>query len=310
MNRTLLGLCVSLCLCPLPLWAATGADVLQTTQLPRAIALGGAYVGLADDVNAPLYNPAGLARSLGPGLSFIHTVGLVDSTEYLAFAHPVRAGGILGGGVVYRYLPTIQNEGATDPAVEANDILATLTYATRFETDRQTFGDLTAGLTGKYLRSRLGGLSATALAVDLGGWWRPAALPTLQVGLALQHLGAGLKFDAVEDPLPLTARLGLGWMALAVSPHTVNLAVDASLSLAGDDPYGSLGAEYVFSDLVAVRAGYRLQADSLAGGICGGVGFKYAAKTFRLQFDYAFQPVVLSESTLEAQHYISLTLGL
>jgi len=309
-NKTALGVCGLLWLCQTPLFAATGADILQTPLLPRAIALGGAYAALADDVNAPLYNPAGMARSLNPGVAFIHNIGFMDASDYLAFAHPVRAGGILGGSLVYRYLPTINNEGAPDPAVDANDFLATLTYAYSFQTDPKTLGDVTAGVSGKWLKSTLGGHSATALAADLGAWWRPAAVPELQVGLALQNLGSGLKFVEVEDPLPANAKLGLALRALSLPKHVVNLALDLNLPLAGTGPNGGLGAEYIFSELVILRVGYQFIADSLANGVSAGLGIRYAAPTFRLQFDYAYKPVVLSTSTLEAQHYFSLTLGL
>src|SRR4029077_5172701 len=67
----------------------TAANFLKLGVGPRAIAMGNAQVGLANDVYATYWNPAGLARLETPEAGFVQNQYLQNiSEEYLAFAYP------------------------------------------------------------------------------------------------------------------------------------------------------------------------------------------------------------------------------
>src|SRR5438309_11866769 len=67
----------------------TAANFLKLGIGPRAIAMGEAQVGLADDVYAAYWNPAGLAQLQSPEAGFVHTEYVQDINEqYAAYAHP------------------------------------------------------------------------------------------------------------------------------------------------------------------------------------------------------------------------------
>ncbi len=48
----------------------TAADVLKVNYGPRPVGMGGAFIGLADDVNAMAYNAAGLLQ-LSPSATLL-----------------------------------------------------------------------------------------------------------------------------------------------------------------------------------------------------------------------------------------------
>ncbi len=290
-------------------FAATGGEMFRAPLLPRAIALGGAYAGLAADVHSPLYNPAGLAHVKTTELGFIHHIGLIDSVEYLALARPMQAGGILGGNIVYRHMPDIDHAAAGDEPVGANDLLLTLSYALGFKTDPQAQADLTAGLNLKWGSSNLGQYTATVLALDAGVGWRPHGWQGVKLGLAVQNVGTPVKYAEEEDPLPLNVKLGAAYRVIESRAHQVDVALDLNVPAETDKFFAGLGAEYVLNQLLALRVGYQYQQDSLASVVTCGLGIRYALDRTVLQLDYAFKPVILSEQTFDSEHFISLTIG-
>lgn len=302
-----LGLAIAL-LVPAAALAA-GGDALKIPASPRALAMGNASGALTDDVNALLYNPAGMASIADVEIALSHRAGTIDASEYLAMARPMKAGGVFGASVLYAYLPDINNDGATDPAVTANDMLVTAGYALAFATGDPKNRDLSAGLNVKWLRSVLGGFTATTLAADLGVRWQPPAAEALQVGLTLQNLGLPLKYIEESDPLPLTLKLGAAYAVLEQDLHAVNWAADLDLPLPGKSFGLGTGVEYWYNKLVAVRAGYRFAGDSLESGVTAGAGFRLGGPSLSLQLDYAFKPVTYAGSNGGAEHYLALMFG-
>src|ERR1700690_1513498 len=80
----------------------TSADFLNLGIGPRAVAMGEAQVGVADDVYAAFWNPAGLAQLETPQAGLVQTQYLQDITEqYLAYAQPTHSLGTFGGSLTY-----------------------------------------------------------------------------------------------------------------------------------------------------------------------------------------------------------------
>ena len=64
----------------------------------RPFSMGGAFVGLADDINAVYWNPAGLAK-ISASFTFMHTVNNRDWINYnnfLAYVHPISKNSVIG----------------------------------------------------------------------------------------------------------------------------------------------------------------------------------------------------------------------
>src|SRR5437660_8288092 len=80
----------------------TSANLLRLGIGPRATAMGEAQVGLADDVYAAYWNPAGLALLQTPEAGFVHTQYIQDiQSDYAAYAHPNPTLGTLAASVTY-----------------------------------------------------------------------------------------------------------------------------------------------------------------------------------------------------------------
>ncbi|MCX6375733.1 MAG: hypothetical protein NTU88_06830, partial [Armatimonadetes bacterium] len=81
----------------------------------RPLAMGGAFVGLADDANATYWNPAGLARFDSPKVTAMYTATNRDEINYLGY---VAYGGRLtrgSGGYGFSYVSSQTMLGTAHP---------------------------------------------------------------------------------------------------------------------------------------------------------------------------------------------------
>ena len=105
LGRSTFGLLLVMALCAAPAHgqriAKYGADFLAGGVDARALGMGGAYVGLADEVSAGYWNPAGLRGLSYPEISYMHVerfAGAV-SFDYGGVAMPITARSTVGVSV-------------------------------------------------------------------------------------------------------------------------------------------------------------------------------------------------------------------
>jgi len=281
---------------------SSGAEFLRVAQGARPAALGENFTGLADDVTAVAWNPAGLARLKGVELSAMHLNYLGDAShEFLAAGMPAGGWGAfaLSGTYVSMKPFDYTQPGSGLPAGSASDLLAALSWgasAGPLVPEEPWYRDLYVGATAKFIRRSLGGYTdaagnpktyaATAGALDLGALyqWRR----DLTAGLAVQNLGTGISFLGDEkDPLPLAARLGVAW-TVAEGPwlNAVALA-DAVMPSSGGGTldqgvWGGAGLELRIADVLSLRAGARQGADGFRA--VGGAGVSFAGVSLDLAY--------------------------
>lgn len=252
----------------------TTADILKINDGVRPAGMGGAYTALGDDVYAINYNPAGLSYMKASQLVIFHLDSIADiQYEYLAFGTAWNGGNVLATNIIYRHMPSIDNQPGILPAVNSDDLLLSLAYA------RKITDNIRVGLTLKHLSSTLANYSATATAFDIGGLLDKIKNPFLPfishtIGLSIQNLGPGMTFDpsASADPLPLFIRLGLGSHFVVDKEKDMNFGIELFKPSDQDFKMG-LGAEFwLFPQLFAVRVGYKIEnfgtpyGGTLAGG--------------------------------------------
>lgn len=252
----------------------TGAVVLSQPIGARAVGMAEAYTAVEADVCGLHYNPAGLAGLKSRQASVLGQTGIAeDIFGIAAFGMPIEKIGTVAGSLIYYTagdIDLIDSTGAERTVNAETDILATLSCG-------RSLGDLlgdiplAVGLNVKILSSSLVEETATAFAVDVGGLYKLLD-EKLALGLALQNAGTKLQYlDGGEKwALPMVIRGGAAYKQPLAEGHEILGAVDMVIPL-DSKIKANLGLEYLFQELLAVRAGYKIGYDSDSATI--GLGF-------------------------------------
>jgi hypothetical protein len=283
----------------------SSANFLKIGIGPRAIAMGEAQVALADDVYATYWNPAGLARLATAEAGFAHAQYLQSiNEEYAAYAMPTGAFGTFAGSISYFNVGKFQGfdaSGQPTTDVGANDMAVGFSYAHALYHDRRYGADLSAGVTGRWVRERLDTESASAYGGDLGMIFTPGIrwgefLSGWKAGAVLRNVGTSMKYDQDSFPLPRSLSAGLSYTGAWLG-EDITVAVDGTQPNDGRRYIGAGLEVWTFRTLV-LRGGYTSQGD-LGTGLRMGAGIKF--KT--LQVDYAFA----GQGDMGNTQYVGLT---
>ncbi|BAS27043.1 UPF0164 family protein [Limnochorda pilosa] len=248
-------------------YAGTAAH-LQIGMGARALAMGGAFVAVADDATALHYNPAGLATLQGLELTSFY------SSEYGASSYGALgvAGPGLGAGVQWLGSPGIE---ARDPYANPTGSFDLALAAARLAYARR-LGPVAAGLELTYVSESLASVTGNGLTGDVGVL---APLGPVRLGLAARNLWGTLGYTSgTSDPFDPVYVVGMAWQ-----PGRLTLALDYEL----EGPV-RLGAEFRVLPAFALRAGASSLEEEVT--LSGGLGLALGG----LRLDYAYlQPKVL-----------------
>ncbi|MBN2057847.1 MAG: PorV/PorQ family protein [Candidatus Saganbacteria bacterium] len=270
-------------------WAGAGTAGGQFLLLgggARAIAMGDAYVALAEGSSAVFWNPAGLSRTEFTQIGYMYNQWFVDvKHQYLDLAYPTD-NGVFGGSYSILDSGNIQgydSTGAPTSTIKATDTGLAIAWGRRVN-ERFAWG-----IGAKNITENLENSSAVATALDAGLLYE--FNPNLTFGLAVQNVGTPLKFISENTPLPQTYRLGLASVNRLLE-NKLSLAIDY-VSSAGSTASLNYGLEYLLSGLVALRYG------SAAGRMRAGVGISSG----NYGLDYAY----VAHDDLGSAHQISFS---
>jgi len=255
----------------------------------RAIGMGEAFVGKADDVTAIYWNPAGLGNNKGVKLGFMHSEYLQGTgMEYLAYSQEIFAGSGIGANVMYFHSEDIKKfkevNGMPEEAGEFSPtfINASIGYGQKLSESVSVGGSV------KYLQQKLDEYEAIACAIDAGVLIKPG-IKNLQLGGKVENIGS--KIGKANLPRQFKVGLSYSWEECLLSQNTCNILLDVSVPWY-DIRYVSMnvGSEYWFNDVVAIRGGYKIKPVEESLGIKGlsaglglrvkGVEIDYAAVAF------------------------------
>ena len=263
----------------------------------RALGMGGAYVAVADDPTASVWNPAGLARVEKLAFTFMYTGGydFDRSHNFFGYAQSFSLGSV-GIGWTNAGLDDLERRSGVGPSegdFDVSDNLILLSLA-------RQYGAFGFGLTGKIFDQKIDGESESGGGVDAGVFLE--ANDRVNVGIAIQDIAS----EIGDDDLPYNIRAGL-----CANPIG-DLLVAADLEhLENDQTVYHLGAEawfeYYPGYMLALRAGVSdLGRDHQDNSYSAGLGFK-VPRFYGLGIDYAF--VTEMEEALGDNHRISLNLA-
>jgi len=291
----------------------------------RALALGSAFVGLADDVTAGYWNPAGLSRLSYPQLGLMHDerfAGLVNY-DYGGVALPLGVASTLGLSVIRLGVDNIpdtryagvdaagnplppdewENFAGIDPArvtwFNSADWAVYVSYSRRMS---ETFS---YGVNIKFIRRDNGGSSATGIGFDVGAL---AVVDRLSLGVNVQDVTSTLvawNTGRNEFIIP-TIKIG-GAYAADLFGQRLSPVADVDVRFEGRGSSANLnlgpasfdfhaGLEFAFREVAALRVGY-----TDIGSVSLGAGVRLP----KITLDYSFSKFD-AEDQLGNTHRVSL----
>lgn len=290
----------------------------------RAVGMGAGFGAIADDPTALYWNPAGITQNEGVSASYGFT-SLFAGIDHNFAGVTFQIGQDYRGGVsAISYgsddipVTTLFNPEGTGATYRASDLALGLSFAGKL-TDQFSFG-----VTGKFINMQIASLSANGVAFDASTLYKPG-IAGLRLGFAIQNLSTNFKYsgsnlsrsggfdentgnqnsDVQVEPLagnlPLTFRAGLATEQNFSEDLRLLAGFDFSTASDRSEFYG-IGAELLWNNLIAVRAGYQAGTED-AFGLSGGIGVRYQVGSFLGQIDYAVRP----HSTLGLVNMINAT---
>lgn len=280
----IVSLVVSNCFAEIPDKIGTqDAAFLKIEPATRPVAMGGAYTGLANDVNAIFWNPAGLTQVEKKELTTMYNRWLAN-IRYGSFAYAQNVGKGATIGVCAQGLWTDIEERTEDtPEPESNKTV--YAYAAGLSGSYALVPNaFSLGGTVKFLNQEFDVDNSNGLCADFGGLIH---LLGLRLGLSVQNIKLQMSNEA---DLPTCIRFGGSYQ------------IDKYLVLAGEyskygvsEPSYHLGIEKWFYGMFAIRLGYNISSgDNPNKGLSAGIGLRgYGTKPLEnmdFQLDYAYVP--------------------
>jgi len=288
----------------------TGATFLKIEAGARPVAMGGAFVAVADDANTTYWNPAGLATLTGREITAMHNEWLEDIRyEFLGYAQPIEsAKGSQGFGVSAMCLYTSGMESRTTETLEPEGTFGAYDIAVAGAYGLRVSEVVSIGANLKVIHQRIEDEIAWSGAIDLGLLYiQPKGRGGIRLGLVVQNIGPGIKFIEESDPLPLNIRAGIAKiLELESIGSKITLAADINAPI-DNVPNGHFGVEFVYERMkdirLAGRVGYKtntIKDLNILSGLSTGLGFVWK----RIGVDYVWVPY----GDLGNTHRISLTI--
>lgn len=281
--------------------AQTGLQFLKMDVGARAGAMGGAMTNVAYDANSMFYNPAGIGRiEYGADVLLNNTQWIADiSYNSFAAAYTLEGIGTFGvHGLFTDYGDIVGTRvfANDDGYIETGDVNVSgysfgLSYA-RNLSDRFTIGG-TVKFIGQSLGSNLMTDGSTkdnkvsGVAFDFGTIFYPG-WESFRFGMSVRNFGPELKYEKEAFEAPLTFTIGAAFDFLdmfQVEDQELLIAID----LIHPRDYTErvhFGAEYIFMDVLALRAGYKSNYDN--EGLTFGAGLFYEVSGVNIKVDYSY----------------------
>ncbi len=165
--------------------------------------------------------------------------------------------------------------------------------------------------------------------MDVGVLYKVSFLRGLSFGANLSNMGPKITYiDAAQaDPIPTNLKVGIAYKVLDLEYNKLTIAIDTNKLLVvrrGDEAeafykalfsswtddkadklISSCGAEYVYNDMISLRAGYYYDEDGKVKYPSFGAGLQYS----RFRFDFAYVAAEQGHPLSDTMRF-SLTVGI
>ena len=248
-------------LCTACLQDSEGQDITDAASFlkigagARAVALGGAFVAVADDASAGYWNPAGLTQLPGPIISLADRASALDTEfAHLALASPAWGLGFLGLSVSYYSCGDVimyDDHGVYTSTLTDRETALILSYA-------YSLNQLSLGVNGKYVYQDMSDESVSTesdgIGADISVLYE--VFENLTVGAAF-HSKYKMKSnsdDSLSGESPLNIRGGVHYRTDMGSGNFLSFMMDFDQT--HSRPLNlHLGTEFALYDSFFLRAG-------------------------------------------------------
>jgi len=306
----------------------TAGNFLELGYGGAGVAMGDAYVSIANDISSVYWNPAGLAYMDKSGLMTDMQPFVVDiyfSMGAFAYTNPMLgtvALSFINTSYGEEDVTTMEHQNGTGETYDGQDLSLQLSYGRKLA---QWFA---FGFTGKYVTSRISRTDASAFAMDFGSivntnFLNKTGKPGdgLNIGMSISNYGGRLQYSGKEtkerlDPsdiegnypyvpvqyetgeweLPLIFRIGISFSPILTDHQRLILTTDA-LHPNNNSEYINVGAEYSLKIAPVgkfyLRGGYKgIGMDDSPYGMTFGGGLKMnLLNNYRVSFDFATREI-------------------
>lgn len=291
----------------------TGAQFLKINAGARAEALGGAYVGLAQDASALFWNPAGIAWVDGKSATFTNISWWtgIDINQFGASASFGNTGSfgisVINLSVPEQEITTVDQPDGTGSFFDANDLMIGVTYA------RRLLAEFSVGITAKFVHQRIWNQSAQSFAFDIGTQYR-FGYRNLTLGMTVNNFGPDMAYSgrdltrfAQEDPnnpgsrrplvtlntldFPLPLHFQVGAAIDAINTEHLRWIITTDLKNPSDN-YEQLGFGSEIQLLTGVagaslRGGYTINNPDQKWAAGAGIHALVAGYVFQIDYSYS-----------------------
>ena len=262
-------------------FGTTAANFLEIGTSSGAVAMGEAYVSLADDAISSYWNPAGLAgiNGLELGVSSQDWVAGIKHSTIAAAVNMGNFGTISAWFTDFDYgsieVTNVSNQNGTGEYYGANELAASVAYG------KNLVEWFSFGTSFKMITSNIWHSSARALALDLGVIVKTIFFSRtgqrndgMKIGMSISNYGSKIRYDGIDliNPidilenengnydnvigqfrtesweLPLIFRLGISMKPIVNSFHSLALSMDV-LHPNNNSESINIGSEYALKGI-------------------------------------------------------------
>ena len=186
-------------------YGTTAANFLEIGTSSNAVAMGEAFVSIADDAISAYWNPAGLANVKGFefGLSSQDWVVGINHSTFAAAVNMGTYGTISAWFTEFDYgsieVTNVGNQTGTGEYYSANEIAASLAYG------RNLVNWFSFGASVKMINSNIWHSSARAMALDLGVIVKTNFFSKtekrndgMKIGMSISNFGSKIRYDGID----------------------------------------------------------------------------------------------------------------
>ena len=261
----------------------------------RAIGMGKAFTGLANDANAGYFNPGGLDQLDPKELVFQHGILFEGTTfDYISYAHPTSMYGTFGTSIMMVRTPNIEDRTMSNVL---NGEFGENEFAVLLTMSKQIWEYLSVGINYKIIYHKISHWGGIGHGADIGFLILPDK--PISVGINIQNaVKPSILMESERDIYPLNLRAGISFKLL-----------DRRLIFVSDigwseyqSPRFYEGIEYRPWWPLILRAGVDVNHLNV------GLGIRKEAELWAIGVDYAFSNHYQSGGLIPPAHTLSLVL--